>query len=171
MAKKTIFATRPSRSKAARSSGFQKPTNKGRSYVNFDHKKAHDRLLAAGDWCESVMLTLTSRPNDPHWQASYFHSDVWIETLRMYYKETKTIVRYHIVANNGKSGNEQASAHVMFEEPLPDFDLLMRIFEANRFGIAKLTDAGGEVSKYIAKNLCEPDAEERSSKWRPENSD
>jgi hypothetical protein len=59
----------------------------------------------------------------------------------------------------------------MFEEPLPDLDLLMRIFEANRFGLAKLTDAGGEVTKYIAKNLVEPGAEERSSKWRPENSD
>jgi hypothetical protein len=54
----------------------------------------------------------------------------------------------------------------MFEEPLPDLDLLMRIFEANRFGLAMVTDAGGEVSKYIAKNLIEPDAEERSSKWR-----
>jgi hypothetical protein len=54
----------------------------------------------------------------------------------------------------------------MFEEPLPDLDLLMRLFEANRFGIAEITDAGGEVTKYIAKNLCEPDAEERSSKWR-----
>ena len=84
----------------------------------------------------------------------------------MYYEQTKTIVSYFIVANNGKSGYEQASAHVMFEEPLPDMDLLIRIFEANRYGKAKVTDAGGEVSKYIAKNLCEPDAEERSSKWR-----
>ena len=171
MAKKTIFSTRPSRSKAARSSGFQKPKNKGRSYLNIDHEKAHKRLLAEGDWCETVMLTLTSRPGNPHWQPSYFHSDVWIQTLRMYYEKTKSIVHYFIVANNGRSGNEQASAHIMFEEPLPDLDLLMRIFEANRFGIAKITDAGGEVTKYIAKNLCEPDAEERSSKWRPENSD
>ena len=54
----------------------------------------------------------------------------------------------------------------MFEEPLPDLDLLMRIFEANRFGLTRVTDAGGEVTKYIAKNLCEPDAEEMSSKWR-----
>ena len=84
----------------------------------------------------------------------------------MYYEKTKSIVVYHIVANNGKSGHEQASAHVAFEEPLPDLDLLMRIFEANRFGIAEITDAGGEVTKYMAKNLVEPEAEERSSKWR-----
>ncbi len=166
MLKQTIFSTRKSRSKAQRSAGFQKPTNKGRSYVNFDHEKVHKRLLSEGDWCESVMLTLTSRPDHPHWQPSYFHSDVWIQTLRLYYEKTKSIVSYTIVANNGKSGNAQASAHVMFEEPLPDLDLLMRLFEANRFGIAKITDAGGEVTKYIAKNLCEPDAEERSSKWR-----
>ena len=62
-------------------------------------------------------------------------------------------------------------AFTMFEEPLPDLDLLMRLFEANRFGVAKVTDAGGEVTKYIAKNLTEPGAEERSSKWRPEASD
>ncbi len=166
MAKQTIFATRASRTKARRSRGFQKPKNKGRSYTNFDHEKAHNRLLAGGDWCESVMLTLTSRPAHPHWQPSYFHSDVWIQTLRVYYEQTKTIVSYFIVATNGKSGNEQASAHVMFEEPLPDLDLLMRIFEANRFGLTRVTDAGGEVTKYIAKNLCEPDAEEMSSKWR-----
>jgi hypothetical protein len=171
MAKKTIFATRKSRSPAQRSRGFQKPKNKGRNYTNFDHEKTHNRLLAEGDWCESVMLTLTSRPGNPHWQPSYFHSDVWIKTLRMYYERTQSIVHYFIVANNGRSGNEQASAHIMFEEPLPDLDLLMRLFEANRFGIAKITDAGGEVTKYIAKNLCEPDAEERSSKWRPEASD
>ena len=59
----------------------------------------------------------------------------------------------------------------MFEEPLQDLDMLMRIFEANRFGKAKVTDAGGEVTKYMAKNAVEPDAEERSSKWRPETSD
>ena len=112
------------------------------------------------------MLTLTSRPGDPHWQSSYFHSDVWIETLRTYYGMTKQIVSYHIVANNGRSGNEQASAHIMFEEPLPDMDLLKRIFEANRYGSARLTDAGGEVSKYMAKNAGEPGAEEGSSKWR-----
>jgi len=166
MAKKTIFATRKSRSKAQRSTGFQKPKNKGRTYTNIDHQKEHNRLLAAGDWCESVMLTLTSRPGHHPMQPSYFHSDTWIKTLRMYYEQTNTIVSYFIVANNGKSGNEQASAHVMFEEPLPDMALLMRIFEANRFGKARVTDAGGEVSKYIAKNLVEPDAEERSSKWR-----
>jgi hypothetical protein len=166
MPKQTVFATRKSRTKAQRSRGFQKPKNKGRSYTNIDHEKTHRRLLAEGDWCESVMLTLTSRPAHPHWQPSYFHSDVWIKTLRLYYERTKSIVSYTIVANNGKSGNSEASAHVMFEEPLPDLDLLMRIFEANRFGLAKVTNAGGEVSKYMAKNLIEPGAEERSSKWR-----
>ena len=92
---------------------------------------------------------------------------MWIETLRIYYGMKREIVSYHFVANNGKAGKEQASAHIMFEEPLPDLDLIKRIWESNRFGLAKLTDAGGEVSKYIAKNIVEdPDSIERSSKWR-----
>ncbi len=162
--KRTIFRTLPSRPKhRSRVSPKGQRPKETLNYTSKEHQIAEKRLRAEGDWCESVLLTIT--PRRPHYDEMWI-IDTWVnDVLKPYYAETKTLVGYHITSNRGKTGKKQASGHVMFEEPLPDIDLLQRLLLAAGCR-SKVTTAGGETVFYMGKNLAEPDAVERSSKWR-----
>jgi hypothetical protein len=131
-------------------------------YTSNEHKEAEQRLLAAGDWCQEVLLTLSPRAKryDPEWIV-----DIFTDALRTYYNQTRKIVNYHFVSNRGRSGRGQCSAHVVFEEPLPDLEFLERCLVAGGLK-TKVTTAGEAAVFYMAENIAQPDSLERSSKWR-----
>ncbi len=84
-------------------------------YRDSDHQKHHETLEATGDWCESVLVTLANRPGAPVYDPMW-HLKAWRRVLRRYNEERPgESVPYHLTANRGESGREQASAHAIFE--------------------------------------------------------
>ncbi len=78
-------------------------------YRDSDHQKHHESLEATGDWCESVLVTLTNRPGAPVYVPEWLLK-VWRRVLRRYDKKRPgETVPYHITANRGELGQEQAS--------------------------------------------------------------
>jgi hypothetical protein len=128
-------------------------------YRDPDHQKHHESLEVTGNWCESVLVTLTNRPGAPVY-APMWLLKVWRRILRRYDKKRPgETVPYHITANRGESGREQASAHVIFEEePFPDLTLLQELWEKETGGGFEITTAGHRASLYQSKNATEPDA-------------
>jgi hypothetical protein len=128
-------------------------------YRDSGHQKHHESLKVTGDWCESVLVTLTNRPGEPVY-APMLLLKAWRRILRRYDKKRPgETVPYHITANRGESGREQASAHVIFEEePFPDLTLLEELWKQETGGDFEITTAGHRVSLYQSKNATEPDA-------------
>lgn len=162
MAKRKQFQTLAGNRKPKSSSLHHKRPEDTLIFTSNEHEKADKRLREAGDWCEVVLLTLSPRAKryDAQWPI-----DMFIEALRMYYGAKKELVNYHIVSNRGRSGRGQCSAHVVFEEPLPDIELLERYLHALDVK-TKVTSAGEEAVFYMSENIAQPDAIEQSSKWR-----
>ena len=136
-------------------------------YRDPDHQKHHESLEATGNWCESVLVTLTNRPGAPVYVAEWLLK-VWRRILRRYDKKRPgETVPYHITANRGELGQEQASAHVIFEEEsFPDLTLLQELWEKETGGDFEITTAGDRASLYQSKNATEPDAVEEDYRFK-----
>jgi hypothetical protein len=113
----------------------------------------HDWLNDEGAWDTRILITLGSAPEHP--RSPMWFLERWRRVLTGYWREKHNTVRYLIVANRGPSGTGRGSAHVIFEEPLPDLKLLARLWR--RHGIWHLSDDGDNAVAYVAKNCAEPD--------------
>ena len=129
---------------------------KAQEYRDFDHKKQHEALRQTGDWCEELLVTLTSRPGKPRRSPEWY----WRTHRRLLREYNKfrpgEVVKYNICANRGESGKGIASAHLIYEnDGCPDLDIFDALWAKE--GIRqRITNAGGEATKYFAKNQTEP---------------
>jgi hypothetical protein len=141
----------------------ERATTRLLEYRDSEHQEHHESLVSVGDWCESILVTLTNRPGVPVY-APVCLIQSWRGLLPRYNeKRPGETVPYHITANRGESGREQASAHVIFEnESFPDLTILQGLWERETGGSFVVTNAGGRASLYLSKNATEPDAIEEN---------
>jgi hypothetical protein len=100
---------------------------------------------------------------------------MWRRSLKLYNKRYPGHpVHYHIVANNGESGQERASAHLIFDadELWPNLDVLQECWETateQRGRTFVVTSAGGRATLYQSSNAMQPGAieEQWNLKLRP----
>jgi hypothetical protein len=142
-------------------------TKRPLEYRDSEHRRHHESLVSASDWCETILGTLTNPPGVPVY-APLCLLQSWRRVLPRYNERRPgESVPYNLTANRGESGREQASAHVIFEnESFPDLTILQELWERETGGSFVITSAGGRASLYQSKNATEPGAIEEDYRFK-----